>query len=352
MVATRCPAHSVHALAVALAILAGMPARAVADKPSSIRYYERGKRHYERGDYPQALKSFLRAYDEHPAPEYLYNIAQTHRMLGHCRESLDYYQRFLAEQPAESARKIAENHVATLEQQCGEPEPKPSSPEPSSPSEPVRPAPAEGAIADTAAPAPAETRAATTASVDASKPEAPPGSVSLALGRPFAVAEAGVALYDMGAVDAPAVAALRLGIGYPVSLGAIELEGSASIELSPMSYRDAAEGRVTLGTIMIGGGARYEFAPRWRGRAAVGLGDAMMFGLDTGNPFTEDRMSAGVQHMLSVRGELGASYALNDRLHILASPLVLTYCARSGDLADDVGSVVRYAFLAGAAYSL
>src|SRR5689334_25429236 len=58
--------------------------------------YAEGSRLYDQADYAGAIAAFEKAYAAYPAPALLFNLAQAHRLLGpaHCREALDYYERY------------------------------------------------------------------------------------------------------------------------------------------------------------------------------------------------------------------------------------------------------------------
>ena len=64
----------VAALGASLFIL-WAPNSAEADKETSVQLYKAGKRKYELGDYKKAITLFEQAYEEHPAPAYLFKVA-------------------------------------------------------------------------------------------------------------------------------------------------------------------------------------------------------------------------------------------------------------------------------------
>jgi len=56
---------------------------------------------YEQGDYKAAVKAFAAAHDERAEPEALFYLAKSHQRAGHFEEALDYFDRFLAQVPAD-----------------------------------------------------------------------------------------------------------------------------------------------------------------------------------------------------------------------------------------------------------
>lgn len=58
-----------------------------------------GNRHYELGEYAQALDIYKKAYRAKPLPAFQFNIAQCHRKLGQHREAIAMYQAYLASVP-------------------------------------------------------------------------------------------------------------------------------------------------------------------------------------------------------------------------------------------------------------
>jgi hypothetical protein len=76
------------------------------------------QRRYEAGDLPAALTYLEQCYEATASPNLLFNLAQLQRELLHCEAALDYYQRYLQASPDGERRSDAEQHVATLRQQC------------------------------------------------------------------------------------------------------------------------------------------------------------------------------------------------------------------------------------------
>jgi tetratricopeptide (TPR) repeat protein len=70
---------------------------ASAQKPAAEAAYKHGQSLYLKEDYIGAAHHFKTAYDLDPDPVYLFNIAQAYRLAKKCKESSEYYNRFLLE---------------------------------------------------------------------------------------------------------------------------------------------------------------------------------------------------------------------------------------------------------------
>ena len=70
---------------------------ASAQQPAAEAEYKQGQALYRKEDYIGAAHHFKTAYDLDPDPVYLFNIAQAYRLAKKCKESSEYYNRFLLE---------------------------------------------------------------------------------------------------------------------------------------------------------------------------------------------------------------------------------------------------------------
>ena len=78
--------------------------------------YQEGSRLYAEGKYAEAIAAFEKAYEAYPAAALLFNLAQAYRLLGpeHCAEALDYYERYLSEDPNTPDRDQILVHMAEM----------------------------------------------------------------------------------------------------------------------------------------------------------------------------------------------------------------------------------------------
>jgi tetratricopeptide (TPR) repeat protein len=70
--------------------------------------------HYAAKRYDEARAAYQAAYDLTEAPGFLYNIAQSHRLAGQCREAIEFYEKFLSMDPKTTLRAKVEEFVAEM----------------------------------------------------------------------------------------------------------------------------------------------------------------------------------------------------------------------------------------------
>ena len=86
------------------------PARAEAQ-----RLYRLGESHFRAGRLEQALHAFEDGHRLLPRPEFLLNLAQCQRALGHPHQAIAFLRRFIDEAPAHPLRPAAERTLGELE---------------------------------------------------------------------------------------------------------------------------------------------------------------------------------------------------------------------------------------------
>jgi len=89
-------ATAVLVLVIGLGPLArAQPARPAADDPANAseaaRLYDEGKRHFDIGEYAQAIVSWKQSYLRSNAPLLLFNIAQAYRLSNNCAQANRFY---------------------------------------------------------------------------------------------------------------------------------------------------------------------------------------------------------------------------------------------------------------------
>ena len=84
-------------LVIACLVLSAQIAAANPRKIEAENAYKYGQSLYLKEDYVGAATQFKAAYDLDPDPVYLFNIAQAYRLGKKCKESGEYYRRFLAD---------------------------------------------------------------------------------------------------------------------------------------------------------------------------------------------------------------------------------------------------------------
>jgi tetratricopeptide (TPR) repeat protein len=80
---------------------------------------------YRAGDRQGAITRLTRCYELTHDVNVLYNLAQIHRELEHCREALDYYRRYIQAVPDGDPTNAAKLYTAQLSEQCSTDSPLP-----------------------------------------------------------------------------------------------------------------------------------------------------------------------------------------------------------------------------------
>lgn len=73
---------------------------------------------YEVGRFEEARAEFERAYILYPTDTLLFNLAQTHRRLDHCRQALELYRRLLERSPGSPRAPAVRRLLPELEKAC------------------------------------------------------------------------------------------------------------------------------------------------------------------------------------------------------------------------------------------
>jgi len=313
--------RSARAMMIALVLrgLTAAPFEAAADDSKlelARSYYERGDAAYSLGNFAEAARWFARSYDAWPATDLLYNIAQSHRRSGDCKQALTAYQRYLSlkEQPQEAPLTAQER--ADIERFIRETSACVASASPLalSASPPADAAPA-------AQPAPMITGDADSSSG---------GDSSL----PISVyAAGGTALFDTGgALDIPAQPSFAVGGRYSLSAGPMIVEVGARGAFSPIRY-DVMSSRewasllsamATVGTYVERHGVSVQ--------AELGAGLARLGGLVAYNPFTVSQ-NAGTFMMPALRIGGAVEYSITPQLRATVPSIGLSFFLAPDELA-------------------
>ena len=87
--------------------------------PQAEELYRRGVAQYRAEQYSDAVVSFEAAYRISQAPRLLYNVATTHRKLGHIQDAIDFFDEYLKREPAiePDRRSAVEGYLSELRAQ-------------------------------------------------------------------------------------------------------------------------------------------------------------------------------------------------------------------------------------------
>ena len=105
-----------------LALVAGTVGSARADDHTRARAaFKLGSKHYNLGEFQQALDAFREAYRDYDDPSFLFNIAQCERQLGHKREAVREYRAYLNNAPESAGNHDAiKQIIAQLEKEIAD----------------------------------------------------------------------------------------------------------------------------------------------------------------------------------------------------------------------------------------
>ena len=104
-------------LILALSLLVALGSVAAADEAAQAkRYFVSGSKHFDLGEYGQALNDFKEGYRLKDDPVFLYNIAQCHRLLNENTEALRAYKTYLRRAPTAPNRDEVERKIAAIEE--------------------------------------------------------------------------------------------------------------------------------------------------------------------------------------------------------------------------------------------
>jgi tetratricopeptide (TPR) repeat protein len=85
-------------------------------KDRAKQLYKQAQIHYRTGKLEQSASEFEQSYELFPAPETLFNIAQTQRLLKNYERAVFFYRQFLATSEAgKTDRKMIQDRIAELE---------------------------------------------------------------------------------------------------------------------------------------------------------------------------------------------------------------------------------------------
>jgi tetratricopeptide (TPR) repeat protein len=263
---------------------------------------------YNLGRFEEAVTLFSKAYEAWPQPEFLYNIAQSHRLAKNCAQALHFYKRFLSTKDQDTAplspkkREEIDNFISELEACVA----KLDSSASKQPDTLVKPEAAPAAVASSAGGAAAEVSTA-------SRAEAPGVAVVSVAG--------GVALLGAGDLGIPMQPVVRLVAGYPIHIDPVTIALGGALSYTPLPYAVMDEQRrgAMLG-IRAAAIASYPVTPKLSLHGELGLGIVSLSGLGAGNPISADR-SAGTFTLPSVALGLGLDYELARGITATVSPL-------------------------------
>ena len=337
------------------------PLFAHADEAKARQLYESGERAYNLGEWQKAIELFRQAYEEQAEPAFLFNLAQTYRQAGDCKQALFFYKRFLALKVNDTKKPLKPALKTEVEQRIAELDECIKRDLASKPPDQLDAGTNNNGGATTppptkTEPAPTKTAAAATNeggddNEDHQTPaptSAPPSLISLR-------AMLGVARLSAGRLATSFQAGAALIGGYPLMLGdKLELDLGAAITFTPVPFTTSMSTKGTLGVIglLVNAGPSFAVIPKLSVRGDVGIGALVLTGLEQdGNPFTQDGSPAtGALSTFMARVALSADYAVTPNVIITAMPIAFSYSTVPAGFDPTIKSLTTLSFMAGVGY--
>lgn len=377
------------AVVVAFALCSSLPA--FADEATARRDFDAGERAYNLGDFNKAVELFKKAYEEWPEPAFLFNIAQTYRQAGDCKQALFFYKRFLALKQTDTKKPIKPELKREVEQRIVELEEcmrrelanKPPDQLDNGATSAGTSASSSGTNAANAANAantantantttqpgatPANTTTGTSTSSTASAdprsdegeedegeeetPSAPTGNPTRITARVLG----GAGKLGAGDLDVPVQFFGTIVGGYPLTVAdKVQIELGAAISFTPVPYTTTMneQGTGSLVGIAANVGARLALMPKLAARVEAGAGVSVFSGLETmGNPFTAGGVAAtGPLSTFLARAALSADFAVTPNVVITAMPIAFAYAPAPSGFQSAISSLTTLSFCVGVGY--
>ncbi len=338
-----------------------------ADEASARKRFSEGERAYNLGEFDKAVELFKQAYSEWPEPAFLFNVAQTYRQAGDCKQALFFYKRFLALKQNDTKKPInpalqteVEKRIVELEEclrrelaskppdalESGTTTPTTPAPTPpTTPTTPTKTAPPPTTIAQVEKPVEDK-------DVDVRKAPAEPASSQPSLLS--ARVELGGGKLMAGELVTPIQFAGAIVVGHPLSLGdklTLELGAALSVTPAPYAAIGGEHGSATLIGVLANIAPTYALTSKLGARLDIGVGAQMFSGLGNGNPFTEMGMAAsGALTTLLVRAAVSADFAVTPSVVLTATPLAFGYSPAPSGFVPAISSLTTLSFMVGVAY--
>jgi hypothetical protein len=332
---------------------------AFADEASARKKYEAGERAYNLGEFEKAVNLFKDAYAEWAEPAFLFNIAQTYRQQGDCKQALFFYKRFLALKQNDTRKPIKPELQAEVEKRIVELEDCMRRELAGKPPDALDSGTSSTHPTGTQTGPTSQNASTTTAQVeqtdeldDEEEPFEPtPGLQPTMVSARF---DAGAAIFGAGELDKATVFTAALIGGYPLALDdKLRLELGAAFSFAPVPYTTMMneKGSGNLIGLMANVAPSYALIPKLSARADVGVGLLIFSGLEKGNPFTMSGAAAtGPLSTFHARVAASLDYGVTNNVVITATPIAFSYSPAPKGFAPTISSLTTLSFLVGLGY--
>jgi hypothetical protein len=350
-------------LVIAFAAMCVSSALAFAQSPEKIaeEHFNKGTTDYNLGRFVEAATHFTKAYEAWPQNEFLYNIAQSYRLGGNCKQALYMYKRFksLKEKDTKapmSAKKKSEvdkfikeltECAAKADSSAGAqpdtldrpPSTSTTTPPPVTPVSPPTtstvttptstvPPPTTTTTPPTTTPPPTTASAALESPDEGEEQEDDGVTATVRADKATTISArltGGVALIGNGDLDIPIQPAFNAVGGYPLPAGPATIEVGAGFSYTPLPYEAmGVQQRGTMFGARVVGAVMYPIAPKLFLRGELGAGIVYLGGLVAGNPITAARDEQSFT-LPSFRFGVGADYEVAPKIVATVSPFAISF---------------------------
>ena len=345
---------------------------AFADEATARKKYDAGERAYNLGEFDKAVNLFKEAYADWPEPAFLFNIAQTYRQVGDCKQALFFYKRYLALKQSDTKKPLSPARQSEVEQRIGELEECIRRELASKPPDALDNG--TGSTSSTQGKPTSQNAASTTGTTGTStsttaqapeqsdegeedEEEEQPTDAASGL-QPSLISarlDAGAALLTAGELETPTLFSGALIAGYPLALNdklALELGAAFSFAPVPFTTTMDEKGSGMLVGALANVAPSYTLIPKLAARLDVGAGVLVFSGLDKqGNPFTMNGTAAtGALSTFHARVAVSADYAVTPNVVVTATPIAFAYSPAPSGFDPSISSLTTLSFLVGVGY--
>lgn len=304
-------------------------------------FSDKGKKAYNLGRFDEATELFSKAYEAWPQPEYLYNIAQSYRLGGNCKQALYLYKRFRSLKDQDTTDPLSQKKKDDIEKFIGELTECAMNADRSANVPLANPPDDHSAAAAAAAnhqhaddhEGEAPTGRGTKGHTAALEPKGDKGEDEAvtkeqpSAGAKLVVARltGGMALISAGDLGIPVQPMFGFIGGYPIHIAPVTIEVGAALSYTPLPY--AVMGRQKRG-MMLGfraaGIASYPVMPKLSVRGNLGLGVLSLSRLEAGNPISTGH-KAGSFMLPSIGLGVAVDYEFVPSFVATVSPLNIAF---------------------------
>jgi hypothetical protein len=326
-----------------LAFAQGAPPPAGDPQKVAEEEFMAGDKAYNLGRFDEAVEHFTKAYEAWPQAEFLYNIAQSYRLGGNCKQAVYFYKRFRSLKEKDTAAPISPKKREEVDKfinelsECAAKADTATNVMPQSLDRPPGTG-TTGTTTTTAQKEPLESEEESEEVVEEDPGTQAPVGAKLVSTR----AMLGVAMIGGGEnLEFPVQPSFGISGGYPLPAGPAIVEVGGGLSYSPLPY-ETPMGEQKQGAmfgIRAQGVGMYSVAPKVWLRGELGLGILSLSGLAMGNPLTTDR-SAGSFTLFNVRFGVAADYEITPNIVATVQPFAIAYSpGSSGMYADSLREI-------------